>query len=284
MRESPQVASTTAAAAASARRPRRRITPACTDGQREWIGRYARNTAPKRSASAATIPFRIAAASSSESVRSGDWNAAASAIDFFPSPTCSPAIDVEDAQLAELRPGSLAGGSDQVTGGDRLVDDEREILLHRGIGDHVLVGNDRRHVGEELVEVELEVAQAAGQLGELAVVRARGATPTALEHDERHRERAMQRLGGALGPEEAARRDPCDVPVLLGQLLADRPVDPSDLEERDFLDPGVPVPLGRPSRPRRRSGRSAAISVVYGSSSASLPSSAGTRLQAYASE
>ena len=41
------------------------------------------------------------------------------------------AIDVEDAQLAQLRPGRLAGGRDQIAGGNRLVDDEREILLDR---------------------------------------------------------------------------------------------------------------------------------------------------------
>ena len=58
--------------------------------RRIGLRHYARSSAPKRSASAATMRPRISAASSSESVRSGDWNAAASAIDFFPAPTCSP--------------------------------------------------------------------------------------------------------------------------------------------------------------------------------------------------
>src|SRR5213075_334369 len=46
-----------------------------------------RRTASNRSASASAIFPRSAAASSSESVRSGDWKATLKAIDFFPSPT-----------------------------------------------------------------------------------------------------------------------------------------------------------------------------------------------------
>ena len=45
----------------------------------------ARSSARKRSASAATMRSRIPAASSSESVRSGDWNATRSATDLRPS-------------------------------------------------------------------------------------------------------------------------------------------------------------------------------------------------------
>src|SRR5436190_1823209 len=47
----------------------------------------ARKTAPKRPASASTMRFRSAAASSSVSVRSGDWKATAKASDFRPSPS-----------------------------------------------------------------------------------------------------------------------------------------------------------------------------------------------------
>lgn len=51
---------------------------------------YPRKTAPKRRSSASVIRARKPAASSSESVRSGDWKLTANAIDFFPGPTCSP--------------------------------------------------------------------------------------------------------------------------------------------------------------------------------------------------
>ena len=53
-------------------------------------GFHARNSAPKRAASASTTAVRSRAASSSASVRSGDWNVTAKAIDFRPGPTCSP--------------------------------------------------------------------------------------------------------------------------------------------------------------------------------------------------
>ena len=51
---------------------------------------YARKSAPKRSASASVMRPRRAAASPSESVRSGDWKLTAKAIDFFPGGTWSP--------------------------------------------------------------------------------------------------------------------------------------------------------------------------------------------------
>ncbi len=51
---------------------------------------YARSSAPKRSARAATMRSRAAVASSSVSVRSGDWNARWIATDLRPAPTCSP--------------------------------------------------------------------------------------------------------------------------------------------------------------------------------------------------
>jgi hypothetical protein len=51
---------------------------------------YARSSAPKRSASAETIRSRAAVASSSVSVRSGDWNARWIATDLRPVPTWSP--------------------------------------------------------------------------------------------------------------------------------------------------------------------------------------------------
>ena len=62
-------------------------------------------------------------------MRSGDWKAAAKATDF-PGPPGAP-VDVEGAQLAELRPGRLAGGGGELAGADALVDDEREVLLDR---------------------------------------------------------------------------------------------------------------------------------------------------------
>jgi hypothetical protein len=51
---------------------------------------YSRSSAPKRSRSADTMRPRRTAASSSDSVRSGDWNVTEKARDFFPAPTCSP--------------------------------------------------------------------------------------------------------------------------------------------------------------------------------------------------
>src|SRR5919109_3197808 len=48
-------------------------------------GAHARSSAPKRSASADTIRSRSPLASSSERVRSGDWNSTLKAIDFLPS-------------------------------------------------------------------------------------------------------------------------------------------------------------------------------------------------------
>ena len=54
----------------------------------DWLTRA--SSAPKRSASAATIVARASVASSSVSVRSGDWNARWIATDLRPAPTWSP--------------------------------------------------------------------------------------------------------------------------------------------------------------------------------------------------
>ena len=131
------------------------------------------------------------------------------------------AIDVEDAQLAELGPAASRARQQSVPGGNRLVDDEREVLLHRGIGDHVLVGNERRHIGEELVEVELEVAPAAGQLRlhSPKVVRARRATEAAAPSTTSGtRERANSASTAPFAWKKPPSDDPGDAPALLGQL------------------------------------------------------------------
>ena len=64
-------------------------------------------------------------ASSSESVRSADWKATAKAIDLRPSPDLLAAVDVEDADLAQLGPGRRARGRDELADGDLLRHGER---------------------------------------------------------------------------------------------------------------------------------------------------------------
>ena len=68
-------------------------------------------------------------------------------------------VEVEDAHLAQLGPGGLAGSVHEVARRDALVDDEREILLHGRVGDHVLVERDAGQPREQVVEVELEAAE-----------------------------------------------------------------------------------------------------------------------------
>ena len=104
---------------------------------------------------------RIARASSSESVRSGDWKTTRSATDFLPSGIWLAAVDVEDARLAQLGAGGLARGRDEVAREHVLVDDEGEILAHRRVTDDVLVRDPLGTPSEELVEVELEHAPRA---------------------------------------------------------------------------------------------------------------------------
>ena len=99
-------------------------------------------------------------ASSSESVRSGDWNATRSATDLRPSGIWSPRYTSKTRRVAELGRG-LAQRRDELARGDVLVDDEREVLAHGRVRDHVLVDAALGRERGELVEVELEGAQAA---------------------------------------------------------------------------------------------------------------------------
>ena len=96
-----------------------------------------------------------------------------------PRPGLLAAVDVEDANLAQLRPCRLARGGDEVAGRHVLVDDEREILLQRRVGDHVLVQDALGHAREQLGEVELEraplaVEQPRVELGDPAALDRRG--------------------------------------------------------------------------------------------------------------
>ena len=99
-------ATSRAAAATRTNRPPRRITLTLRAGAP--IGFHARSSAPKRSASAVDDPPRISAASSSESVRSGDWNSTPNAIDFLPFADLLAAVDVEHPHARAARARRLA--------------------------------------------------------------------------------------------------------------------------------------------------------------------------------
>ena len=77
------------------------------------------------------------------------------------------AVDVEDADLAELPPGRLAGGGDELAGRDILGDGDGDVLADRGVGDHVAVGHGLVRGGEEVAEVELEGAPLAVELARM---------------------------------------------------------------------------------------------------------------------
>ena len=78
VRTAPLSVTRSVSAAGRFRRPAERLPP------------HERSSAPKRSASAATMRSRSVVASSSVSVRSGDWNARWIATDLRPAPTWSP--------------------------------------------------------------------------------------------------------------------------------------------------------------------------------------------------
>ena len=68
------------------------------------------------------------ATSSSESVRSGDWNDEVERDRLPPVADLLAAVDVEDARLAELGPAGLARGGDERAGLDVLGDDDGDVL------------------------------------------------------------------------------------------------------------------------------------------------------------
>ena len=63
---------------------------ALVDSRGRRLGAYSRSSAPKRSPSSDTIAPRSRRASSSVSVRTGDWNDTENATDFFPAGIGSP--------------------------------------------------------------------------------------------------------------------------------------------------------------------------------------------------
>ena len=102
---------------------------------------YVRSSASNRSASAATICARASDASSSVSVRSGDWNERWIATDFRPGADLLASIDVEDARLAEETARYVVGGVHERTDLDLLAHRHSDVLEHRRERDHVLVRN-----------------------------------------------------------------------------------------------------------------------------------------------
>ena len=106
---------------------------------------------------------RIAAASSSERVRSGDWKTRREGHRFPPLADLLAAVDVEDPDLAQLRAGRLRAASSSAPASTSSATDDREVLPHRRIRDHVLVQDDVRDTCEERRQVELERAPPAQQ-------------------------------------------------------------------------------------------------------------------------
>src|SRR6185295_14756441 len=84
---------------------------------------------------------------------------------LLPRPGLGPAVDVERLHLAELWAGGLLCRPDQLPGGDLLRNDEGEVLTHGRECDDVLVDHEIGHTFDERVDVELERAPVAGQLG-----------------------------------------------------------------------------------------------------------------------
>src|SRR6476469_2753162 len=75
------------------------------------------------------------------------------------------AVDVEGAQLTQLWSGSLASSCDELPRCHGIRNDKGEILAHGRIRDDVLVDDQLRDPSDECVDVELERAPFAGQVG-----------------------------------------------------------------------------------------------------------------------
>ena len=136
-----------------------------------------------------------------------------------------PAVDVEDGQVAELRPACLLGRRDEVAGRDVLPNDEGEILAKGREGDHVLVDESLRKELEQRLEVELEDPPLPFEERWVELADPAGLDPRSLARMEERLfrafearldlERGEKRFDGAARNGEAALGDGTDAPPLL---------------------------------------------------------------------
>src|SRR5207248_2981934 len=165
------------------------------------------------------------------------------------------AVDVEDADLSELRSGRLPRGVDELARRDLLGDREREVLADGGIGDHVLVDEAVGNTFEEIPEIELERAPGSFEPGRMELADeaglgagrlARMKEPVLAALEARFElERCVEGLDDAFDARVPTLDDPRDSPVLRRPRVRWRQIHPSDLEQRDFLVTGIEVAVDR---------------------------------------